>query len=1326
MTLLNASALNATNLILIDAAVTDYQTLTKGVAPTTEVVILDATHDGLDQITSALTEYSRLSTIHIVSHGSSGQLQLGSTSLHLNNLEFYAEQIRRWADVLSGADILLYGCQVALGEVGDRFIQYLADLTQANIAASTTTVGSAALGGNWQLDKWIGRVTSSPAFAPAALEAYPGVLASTVISNLLYSVSDTQILTVNIETGESEVVGELAFSAYGAARQSSTGLIYYVERGSNGRVATWNPTTGENVVLPSMTGIDSILKLTQAPDNASAPGLLYALNTSDTFLYTINPTTGAASAAGQITGGNPPFTAGSGDAAFDPTNPNRMFVSVVNQSQNSNLPDTYRIYTVDVDPNSPTFLQATFVGDAGLDYPDAGSMAFGQDGQLYATSNGSLYRLDKNTAAPTFIGELGFEPNDFASLPTPTPEIDLAITKSDGLEVITPGEPITYTITVSNPSDFNIPTVNVVDQLPDALINVSWTAVITGGGSFINPVDPTNPASQTGNGDINTTLSLDAGATVTYTIQATVSPTAPIGGELLNQVSVTTPGIIDPNEDNNDITDITVIVSPDNLLPNATDVSLLVPANTPLNVTGLSATDPDGTIASYIITSLPVADQGTLFLGNPATGGVAITVGQVLTPEQIGQVFFNPTATFTGAVFNYTAKDDQGAPDPTPAIVTLSPQTPVNQPPNVLDVTLPVPPGINTLVTGLTGTDADGAIVSYTVATLPTPNQGTLYLGDPATGGVPIVPGQVLTPDQLGQVIFQPGANFTGASFTYTATDNQGAVDPTPGNVVLTVGTTPTPLPNQPPSTNDATVSITPGTTVNVPGLTATDPDGDIAGYTIVTIPTPDQGTLYLGDPNAGGVPITPGQEFTPEQISQIFFQPGPNFNGTTFTYTSTDDQGSTDPTPATITLIPGGNNPPPPVPAPFPPVSLDECQPGVSVRGNPRNNSLRGTRNADFIVGRAGDDELRGLECSDTISGGRGNDRIFGNQASDILYGKQNRDRIRGGLGNDTMRGGLGFDDLRGGPGDDFGKGNRGRDTLGGGRGNDTLDSGMNSDRLYGGRGDDYLRGRQDADTIGGGHGDDTINGGLGNDEVRGRPDNDVIRGRRGDDKLVGGRGDDQVDGGFGSDRVMGNRGNDFIRGRQDNDFINGGFGSDTLIGGLGRDTLRGKSGDDLIDGKRGRDHIVGGAGDDLILGGLNNDTLRGSRGHDRIDGGLDDDRITGGRGSDSLIGGLGSDTLKGGRGKDFFIYNRIREGGDVILDFEQRDRINLSRIFNKPKFSDQDNPFARYIRLEQIGSAMAVQIDSNGDAAGLRLKTLATLEGVATSSIGASQFLF
>ncbi|NJK68223.1 MAG: DUF4347 domain-containing protein [Microcoleus sp. SU_5_3] len=100
----------------IDRQVADYESLIAGVKPGTEVVVLDEQKDAIEQITQVLAHRTNINSIHIISHGTPGSLQLGRGGLSLDNLEAYSEQLQEWRSALTdSADILIYGCNVASG-----------------------------------------------------------------------------------------------------------------------------------------------------------------------------------------------------------------------------------------------------------------------------------------------------------------------------------------------------------------------------------------------------------------------------------------------------------------------------------------------------------------------------------------------------------------------------------------------------------------------------------------------------------------------------------------------------------------------------------------------------------------------------------------------------------------------------------------------------------------------------------------------------------------------------------------------------------------------------------------------------------------------------------------------------------------------------------------------------------------------------------------------------------------------------------------------------------------------------------------------------------
>ena len=154
-----AAATAAHEIAFVDTQVADYQRLVADLQRQAdagrpiEVHLLDAGEDGIRQITDTLQGRQDLTAVHIFSHGIDGAVELGGAWLNAYSLEARADSIAQWRAALApGADLLLYGCDVAADADGQAFIGRLAELTGADVAASRDATGSAALGGNWNLE----------------------------------------------------------------------------------------------------------------------------------------------------------------------------------------------------------------------------------------------------------------------------------------------------------------------------------------------------------------------------------------------------------------------------------------------------------------------------------------------------------------------------------------------------------------------------------------------------------------------------------------------------------------------------------------------------------------------------------------------------------------------------------------------------------------------------------------------------------------------------------------------------------------------------------------------------------------------------------------------------------------------------------------------------------------------------------------------------------------------------------------------------------------------------------------------------------------------
>ena len=142
------------DVIFIDTSVDDYRQLVTEWTGKGEIVLIDSTKDGIDQMRAALAGDTNISAIHIVSHGSEGVLYLGTTRIDEATIEgdLAASLGAIGRSLNPGGDILLYGCDFAEGSDGARALAAFAQATHADVAASTDLTGYAGQGGDWVLE----------------------------------------------------------------------------------------------------------------------------------------------------------------------------------------------------------------------------------------------------------------------------------------------------------------------------------------------------------------------------------------------------------------------------------------------------------------------------------------------------------------------------------------------------------------------------------------------------------------------------------------------------------------------------------------------------------------------------------------------------------------------------------------------------------------------------------------------------------------------------------------------------------------------------------------------------------------------------------------------------------------------------------------------------------------------------------------------------------------------------------------------------------------------------------------------------------------------
>jgi uncharacterized repeat protein (TIGR01451 family) len=133
--------------------------------------------------------------------------------------------------------------------------------------------------------------------------------------------------------------------------------------------------------------------------------------------------------------------------------------------------------------------------------------------------------------------------------------VDLSITKTDGVTLVNRGSQVRYTIVVANPGPNAVTGATVTDSFPNTLSGtINWTCTTTGGA--------TCGGGGTGSGNINRTVNLPAGSSVTFTTTSGSVSTSTLQTSLSNTATVGVPAsYVDTNTVNNSATDTDTINS---------------------------------------------------------------------------------------------------------------------------------------------------------------------------------------------------------------------------------------------------------------------------------------------------------------------------------------------------------------------------------------------------------------------------------------------------------------------------------------------------------------------------------------------------------------------------------------------------------------------------------------------------------------------------------------------------------------------------------------------------------------------------------------------
>ena len=459
------------------------------------------------------------------------------------------------------------------------------------------------------------------------------------------------------------------------------------------------------------------------------------------------------------------------------------------------------------------------INDA-VNLPSGGSVTYTASCTISAAATGTL----ANTAtvvAPGGVTDPAPGNNSATDSDTLAASADLSITKTDGVTTATPGGSVTYTITASNAGPSNAPGATVADTFP-ASLTCTWTCVGAGGGT----------CTASGSGNINNTVNLPSGGSVTYTASCTISAAA--SGTLSNTATVTAPGgVTDPTPGNNAATDSDTLAASADLSITKTDGVNTATAGGSVTYT-ITASNagpsnaPGSTVADIFPASLTCTWTCAGAGGGTCTAAGSGNINDAANLPSGGSVIYTASCAISIA-----------------ATGTLSNTATVTAPAGVTDPA----PGNNS------ATDSDAlSAVGATVTGTKTVSGTTFTVGSTITYTV------VLSNSGPGPQGDNPGNEFTDvlpaglALVSATATSGTAAAN-TGTNTVTWNGAI--------PASSSVTITITAtilpaaaGTTVSNQGTIAYDSNGD--GTNDATAQTDDPGVAGAANPTSIQVPPAP------------------------------------------------------------------------------------------------------------------------------------------------------------------------------------------------------------------------------------------------------------------------------------------------------------------------------------------------------------------------------------------------------------------------------------------------------------------------------------
>ncbi|MCB1077315.1 MAG: DUF4347 domain-containing protein, partial [Verrucomicrobiae bacterium] len=821
-------------IVFISTDVYDYEYLASHLNPNLELVFIDATQDGMEQMATALEGRTGIDAIHLLTHGSAGELQVGNAILDATSMSGeYADELAAIGAALSeDGDFLIYGCNFAAGETGAAAAGLIASLTGADVAASTDNTGGDLQGGNWILENKIGSIEAET----ITDSSWRGILVpgdndNDGISDFYDIDDDNDGITDDEESGTVQVnlnvvtsipAGAIPGNPAGMRLSDASGNyvvdIYLGSNSSAGAPFTFNTTTGRIESTSANVSKTEVVHIVYSTVNSPVPFSLHRIQILDLDSLTAGagPTNvrdaWAFSEAGTWT---PQGTGGAGSPAGAVVSVNLAAADDVG-SFVINDPDGNNVIS-----NIGQFTQMTAVDSSVSDVllnmagvNDNHDAVFEFVGYHQTVS---LYGINSGASNMSW----GFFPQMTVTVPPAIKPDSDGDGIPDQFDIDSDNDGITDNVEAQSTAGYIAPLGSDVDG--NGLDDAYESSPGAGGGLI--PVDTDSDGTadyldadsdndsygditERGDGQPTSVTSLtdtDGDGLLDIFEGSNANDGFDANDENLSGSNFNLSGSPTLNPDGSNAVPLSVDLSfrKPNEAPLADDSSISVDEesiDTPLGLT--APTDGDGDTLTITVTGLP--SVGTVTLAN----GTPVTNGMTLTSAQLTGLLYDAPAELASAVntsFTYTVSDGKAPADTGTVAIAVSP---VNDPPvnTVPGTPYSVSEPSSVALTGVSVADVDDTnltvevSVSSGILTLGT-TTGLSFTGSNGTASFTISGTKADINNALATLSYQPNAGFSGTdTFEITTTDPGTLSDTDSVNIVV--------------SPDNRPLSVT-GTTVN-------------------------------------------------------------------------------------------------------------------------------------------------------------------------------------------------------------------------------------------------------------------------------------------------------------------------------------------------------------------------------------------------------------------------------------------------------------------------------------------------------------------------------